>query len=70
MTSGPRLFRVFCYNLIREAWTDASVRGLAWGNEKGPTSLQFPVDKTPEIGYMGWKQLTQATLSTVRKDRK
>jgi hypothetical protein len=33
-------------------------------------SLRFPVDKTPEIGYMGWKELTQATLSTGRKDGK
>jgi hypothetical protein len=36
----------------------------------GCTSLRFPVDKTPEFGYMGWKQLTQATRLTVRKDRK
>lgn len=36
----------------------------------GSTSLQFPVDKTPELGNMGWNQLTQATLSTVGKDRK
>jgi hypothetical protein len=40
-----------------------------WGIER-LTSLRFPVDKTPEIAYMGWKQLTTATLSTVRKDRK
>jgi hypothetical protein len=33
-------------------------------------SLRFPVDKTPEIRYMGWKELTQATLSTGRKDGK
>ena len=37
---------------------------------EGGTSLRFPVDKTPEFGYMGWKRLTEATLSTVGKDRK
>ena len=59
-----------CYNLIRGAWTDASGRGLAFEGSARLTSLRFPVDKTPEIGYMGWKQLTLATLTTVRKDRK
>jgi hypothetical protein len=34
------------------------------------TSLQFPVDKTPEFGYTGWKWLTQAILWTARKDSK
>lgn len=45
------------------------VEGSFWGIERA-ASLQFPVDKTPEIGYMGWNWLTQATLSTARKDRK
>ena len=45
------------------------VVGLALGIGKG-TSLRFPVDKTPEFGYTGWKRLTQATLLTVRKDSK
>ena len=45
------------------------VAGLALGLDER-TYLQFPVDKTSEFGYTGWKRLTQATLSTVRKDRK
>jgi hypothetical protein len=45
------------------------VEGSLWGIER-LTSLRFPVDKTPEIGYMGWNWLTQATLWTARKDRK
>jgi hypothetical protein len=64
------IFLFLCYNLIRGAWTDAPGHRARIGNWIGLSSLQFPVDKTPEIGYMGWKQLTEATLSTVRKDRK
>jgi hypothetical protein len=54
----------------RGAWTDAPDRRACVRTRQGYTSLQFPVDKTPEFGYMGWKQLTQATRLTVRKDRK
>jgi hypothetical protein len=47
---------------IHGAWTDAPGRRARIGNWMGRTSLRFPVDKTPELGYMGWKRLTQATL--------
>ena len=64
---------VSIYRLLqstRWAWTDAPARRARAGNRIGGTSLRFPVDKTPEVGYMGWEQLTLATLTTVRKDRK
>jgi hypothetical protein len=59
-----------CYNSIAGHGQMLRVVRARIGNWMGRTSLQFPVDKTPEFGYMGWKWLTQATLWTVRKDRK
>ena len=40
----------------RGAWTDAPGRRASGQDLSGCTSLQFPVDKTPEFGYMGWKR--------------
>ena len=64
------IFGLPLLQFIHGAWTDAPGRGLAFEGSARLTSLRFPVDKTPEVGYMGWEQLTLATLTTVRKDRK
>ena len=61
---------MLCYNSTRGAWTDAPGHRASGQDSSGCTSLRFPVDKTPEFGYMGWKQSIQATRLTVRKDRK
>jgi hypothetical protein len=58
-----------CYNLIRGAWTDAPGRRAQLGTGWDVIPYGF-LSIPPENGYMGWNWLTQATLSTVRKDRK
>jgi hypothetical protein len=58
------------YNLHAGHGQMLRVVGLPVRTSSGCTSLRFPVDKPPEFGYMGWRQLTQATRLTVRKDRK
>ena len=63
------IFGFLCYNLIRRHGQMLRVVGSLLGSTR-VTSLRFPVDKPLEFGYMGWKQLTQATRLTVRKDRK
>ena len=47
---------------IHGAWTDAPGRRARIGNWMRHISLQFPVDKTPKLVYMGWKWWKQATL--------
>jgi hypothetical protein len=59
-----------CYNLIHGAWTDALVVGPPAQDLDSGYFLSISCPLTQEFGYMGWTWMKQATLWTVRKDRK
>jgi len=59
---------MLCYN--RHAGHGQMLRVVVLALETAGAYFLIPVGKTPEFGYMGWKQLTQATRLTVSKDSK
>jgi hypothetical protein len=66
----PRIFSLFCYNLIHGAWTDALVVGSPSQDWITVVSYSFLSIIPREFGCTGWKWMKKAALWAIREDRK